>query len=421
MENDNQGKLVFDIAVIGGGASGMMAAIWAAQGGAKVVLVEKNQKLGKKLLITGKGRCNVTQKSFTKDILVNLFGRKGKFLFSSMANFSVEDAQDFFKEEGVKLKIERGGRIFPESDSAEEIVTALRNRLAKNKVIVMRNNKINSINSEGSKIISLSTKKGEIVAKNFILCTGGKSYAGTGSTGDGYLWSEKLGHTIVEPKPALTPIKTYDEWPTFLAGLTLKNVKLSVLQKGVKREEQFGDMLFTHFGLSGPIVLDLSKKIGELLEKDRVQLSIDLKPALDEGTLDKRIQRDFQKCQNKQFKNSLDDLLPKRLIPLIINFSKINPERKVNKITKEERKNLVYLMKNLNINITELVGFGHAIITAGGIDLSEVNSQTLQSRKIENLYFAGEVLDLDAPTGGYNLQICWSTGYLSGTKAAESL
>ncbi len=421
MKINTKDQLIFDIAVIGGGASGMMAAIWAAESGAKVALIEKNQKLGKKLLITGKGRCNITQENFTKDTLLENIGRNGKFLFSSFAKFSVEDAKKFFEEEGVELKIERGGRIFPKSDSAEEIVTALRNRLAKNKVVAIRNNKIVAIQNKDGFITGLSTKKGTVLAKQFILCTGGKSYSGTGSTGDGYTWAKEMGHSVIEPMPALTPMKTRDKWIEMVTGLTLKNVGLQVTQKGIKKDERFGDMLFTHFGVSGPIVLDMSKKVGQLLKEGEVQLSIDLKPALDFEALDKRIQRDFQKYQNKQFKNSLEDLFPKRLIPVMISLSKINSEKKVNKISKEERQNLVKLTKNLLLNVTELEGFGHAIITAGGINLKEVNSQTMRSRKIENLYFGGEVLDLDGPTGGYNLQICWSTGHLAGISAAKAI
>jgi predicted Rossmann fold flavoprotein len=421
MKINTKDHLIFDIAVIGGGASGMMAAIWAAESGAKVALIEKNQKLGKKLLITGKGRCNVTQENFTKDTLVENIGKNGKFLFSAFAKFSVEDTKKFFQEEGVELKTERGGRIFPASDSAEEIVGALRSRLAKNKVIVIRNNKIAAIQIKDNLIFGLSTKKGTIVAKQFILCTGGKSYSGTGSTGDGYTWSEELGHSVIEPMPALTPMKTRDKWIEMVTGLTLKNVALRAMQKGKKEDERFGDMLFTHFGVSGPIVLDMSKKVGQMLKNGEVQLSIDLKPALDFDALDKRLQRDFQKYQNKQFKNALEDLFPQRLIPVMISLSKISPEKKINKVSKEERQNLVKLTKNLLLNVTELGGFNHAIITAGGINLKEVNSQTMQSRKIENLYFGGEVLDLDGPTGGYNLQISWSTGYLAGTSAAKAL
>lgn len=420
MRINTKDKLLFDIAVVGGGAAGMMAAIWAAESGAKVALVEKNQKLGKKLLITGKGRCNVTQENFTKDTLLKDIGKNGKFLFSALAKFSVEDAKDFFKEEKISLKTERGGRVFPYSDSAEDIILALRNRLARNKVIIIRNNKIASIKVEDGEIKGLATKKGEIIAKKYIICTGGRSYSGTGSTGDGYSWAEQFGHTVIEPEPALTPIKARDSWIEQVIGVTLKNVKLSVLQDNKEQDSQFGDMLFTHTGISGPIVLDMSKEIGRLMKKGDVQLAIDLKPALDFESLDKRFQRDFQKYQNKQFRNSLEDLFPKRLIPVMIRLSKISPEKKVNKISKEERQNLVKLTKNLLIHPTELVGFSHAIITSGGIDLREIDSQTMNSRKIKNLYAAGELLDLDGPTGGYNLQIAWSTGHLAGASAAAA-
>jgi predicted Rossmann fold flavoprotein len=416
--NKNSNRLSFDIVVIGGGASGMMAAFGAAEKGARVAILEKNEELGKKISITGKGRCNITQETLAIENLAEAFGKKGRFLMSSFKKFDVLKTKNFFEKLGIKLKTERGGRIFPKSDQAQEVIEKFKNHLTKNGVVFLRKTKIKSFEIKNHKIEKIITNKKEITANQFILCTGGKSYPTTGSTGDGYQWAKKFGHTIVQPKPALTPIKIINKWSYELQGVSLKNVNLSVFQNDKKQAEIFGEMLFTHYGISGPIVLEISKKIGELLKKDRVKILIDLKPALDFKELDQRVLKDFQKYSAKKFSNALDDLLPQKMIPVIIKISKIDPNKKVAEISKEERMGLVKILKELTLNVDSLVGFDNAIITSGGISLSEIDQKTMQSKIIENLYFAGEIIDLDGPTGGYNLQLCWTTGYTAGTNSA---
>ncbi len=417
----NKGKEphIFDIAVIGAGASGMMAAFWASQKGARVVLIDKNEEIGRKVALTGKGRCNITQENFTKENLVESLGKKGRFLLSSFYQFDVKKTKDFFQKIGIKLKTERGGRVFPQSDNAEEVIATFKRKIVENGVVLMRKTKPLSFEIKGNIIKKIITRKKEIAASQFIFCTGGKSYPTTGSTGDGYQWAKDFGHTIIEPIPALTPIRTINKWAEKLQGVSLKNVKLSVLLENKKQNERFGEMLFTHFGISGPIVLDISKEVGNLLKKGRVKISIDLKPALDFKELDQRVQKDFQKYQARKFINALDDLLPQKMIPTIIEISKINPEKKVGEISKEDRKRFVSLLKNLILNVDSLIGFDNAIVTSGGINLGEIDQKTMRSKKINNLYFAGEILDLDGPTGGYNLQISWTTGYIAGRSAAE--
>lgn len=416
--NKNSNKLSFDIVVIGGGASGMMAALGAAKKGARVAILEKNEELGKKISITGKGRCNITQENLVLENLAEAFGKKGRFLMSSFKKFDVLKTKNFFEKIGIKLKTERGGRVFPKSDQAQEVIEKFKNHLTKNGVVFLRKTKIKSFEIKNHKIEKIITNKKEITAKQFILCTGGKSYPTTGSTGDGYQWAKKFGHTIVQPKPALTPIKIINKWSWELQGVSLRNVNLSVFQNDKKQAEIFGEMLFTHYGISGPIVLEISKKIDELLKKDRVKILIDLKPALDFKELDQRVLKDFQKYSAKKFSNALDDLLPQKMIPVIIKISKIDPNKKVAEISKEERMGLVKILKELTLNVDSLVGFDNAIITSGGISLSEIDQKTMQSKIIENLYFAGEIIDLDGPTGGYNLQLCWTTGYTAGTNSA---
>lgn len=417
----NKGKEphIFDIAIIGAGASGMMSAFWASQKGARVVLIDKNEEVGRKVALTGKGRCNITQDNFSKENLVEILGKKGRFLFSSFHKFDVKKTKEFFEKIGIKLKTERGGRVFPQSDNAEEVIAILKRKLVENGVVLMRKTKPLSFETEGNIIKKIITRKREITADQFIFCTGGKSYPTTGSTGDGYQWAKNFGHTIVKPLPALTPVRTINKWAEKLQGVSLKNVKLSVFLENKKQTERFGEMLFTHFGVSGPIVLDVSKEIGALLKKGRVKISIDLKPALEFKELDLRVQKDFQKYQARKFINALDDLLPQKMIPTMIEISKIDPEKKVGEISKEERKRFVSLLKNLILNVDSLVGFDNAIITSGGVDLGEIDQKTMKSKLIDNLYFAGEILDLDGPTGGYNLQICWTTGYIAGNSTAE--
>lgn len=422
----------FDVAVIGAGPAGMIAAGRAAELGSKVILVEKNKKAGRKLLLTGKGRCNITNAEFNLKKLVENYGESGKFLFHAFSAFGPKRVIDFFEKLGLKTKTERGKRVFPLSDKSEDVLGTLIKYLIKNKVNIIYNSEIVGIDYQGREIRKLILKNREIVAKNYIFCTGGKSYPLTGSTGNGFKWANNLGHHVKELYPALVPIKIKESWVKELQGLSLENVEINVFQKDKKRYSVFGECLFTHFGLSGPIILGISKKIGELLRNEEiksvedgikqfntVKISLDLKPALDSEKLDKRIQRDFRKYQNKSFKNCLNDLLPRKLIPVIVKLSNIAPEKRVNNVTKEERCNLVKLLKNLEMTTNGLLGFDSAIITSGGISLKEIDDKTMRSKIIDNLFFAGEIIDIDGPTGGFNLQVCWSTGCLAGENAVK--
>ncbi len=404
----------YDVCVIGGGPAGLMAAGQASELGARVIVIEKNPKVGAKLLITGKGRCNLTHNSDNVRDLVKEFGDNGKFLFSCFNAFGVKETISFFEDLGVKTKVERGDRVFPVSDRSMDVLKALVAVLKKNRVEIKVNSVVDKIIKQDDLIEKVVLKnKSEIVADKYILCTGGKSYPGTGSTGDGYTWLKKLGHEITPLRPGLVPVIVKESWIKELEGLSLKNVEISLYLKDKKVDSRFGEALFTDNGLSGPIVLDLSKKIGELLPKD-LKLRIDFKPALDVKALDLRLQRDFQKFQNKLFRNSLDELLPKKLIPVFIKLSEIDPNIKVNRISKENRKTLLRLLKEFTLSVKSLDSYAKAIITCGGVKLAEVDPKTMQSKLIPNLYLAGEILDVDGPTGGYNLQVCWSTGYVAG-------
>jgi predicted Rossmann fold flavoprotein len=417
----------FDVVVIGGGPAGMMAAGRAAEMGARVVLLEKNESLGKKLLITGKGRCNLTQASFDLKEMVGQFGKNGKFLFSSLAEFGPREVMKFFEDRKLPVKTERGGRVFPVSNKSYDALRVMEEYLKKNKVKIMFGSEIVGFESDGKKIkgVKLKHEKGKpgrkiISAEKFILCTGGKSYPLTGSTGDGYQWAKDLGHTIIPPAPALVPIKTKEIWVKDMQGLSLKNVEISLIQNGKVQDSRFGEMLFTHFGLSGPIVLDISKKAGELMAKGEVMVSIDLKTALSAEQLDTRLQRDFADNGKKDFVNYLPELLPQKMIATIVSLSGIDPRKKINVVTGAERKKMAGLLKDLRLTADGTAGFDQAVVTSGGVNLKEVDSKTMKSRIVDNLFLAGEILDVDGPTGGYNLQICWSTGYAAGTYAARA-
>ncbi|WP_027623510.1 NAD(P)/FAD-dependent oxidoreductase [Clostridium lundense] len=404
------------VIVIGGGPAGMMAAITAAEKH-KVTLIEKNDKLGKKLFITGKGRCNVTN---GKDIgeFFDYIPGNSQFLYSSLYTFTNENVMNFFEKLGVKLKVERGDRVFPESDKSSDIIRALEKELIKKNVEILLNSEVEEIIENNKEISSVKLKNDKIIKGDyFIMTTGGISYPQTGSTGDGYKFAKKLGHCIIDLKPSLVPLEIEDSWVKDLQGLSLKNVELSIKNsKGKTIYSEFGEMLFTHFGISGPIVLSASRFVKE---KESFHAIINLKPALNEEELDKRIQKDFAKYINKDFKNSLEDLLPKKLIDIIIKLSNIPENKKVNSITKEERKNLVNLLHNLTLKVKGLRPIAEAIVTSGGVCVKEVDPSTMKSKIINNLYFAGEVLDVDAYTGGYNIQIAFSTGYLAGTMVGE--
>jgi len=442
-----ENEIIFDVAVIGGGPAGMIAAGRAGELKAKVVLLEKNNALGRKLLLTGKGRSNITKAEFNPRELVKKYGREGDFLLYPLSVFGVKETIDFFEKKGLKTKTERGKRIFPESGKAQDVLNVLIKYLKSGGVKIMTDCEVKEIVKNKDRIAKVILKNGrEIKAKNYIIDTGGKSYPGTGSTGDGYKWAKELGHKVSKLRPALVPLRIKESWPKKIQGLSLKNVELTVFQKSSfyevktqmkmkenseggklhrhenkKQDSRFGELLFTHFGVSGPIVLDLSKIVCEFLdlpvgrqEKGVVKLILDLKPALDFQTLDKKIQSDFSKYSQKLFKNSLSDLLPQKIISIIVELSEINPLKKVNEITREERHRLAKLLKGLEMTVNSPLGFETAIVTSGGVSLKEINSKTMKSKIIENLFFAGEIIDLCGPTGGYNLQLCWSTGYLTG-------
>ena len=414
------------VVVIGGGPAGMLAAITASQNGNKVILIEKMESLGRKLLITGKGRCNITSSLPISDFIKNTPGN-GKFLYSCYQKFTNENIIKFLESEGLKVKEERGNRIFPITDKSQDVLNCFLKKLKKNKVEIHYNEKVEEIlykMSGNKKIVEgIKTKKGKILADKVILATGGKSYPLTGSTGDGYELVQKLGHTVTNIKPSLVPLEIYEhEICKNLQGLSLKNVSIEILdiEKNKIIYKDFGEMLFTHFGVSGPIILSASahlvryKNMEDKCKNRKIKLMIDFKPALSEEKLEARILRDFSELKNKEYKNSLDKLLPQKLIPVIIEKSNINPHKKVNEITKEERKTLVNLLKRFTLEIKGLRSINEAIITSGGINIKEIDPKTMESKIVENLYFAGEIIDVDSYTGGFNLQIAYSTGYVAG-------
>ncbi|WP_373898421.1 NAD(P)/FAD-dependent oxidoreductase [Haloimpatiens sp. FM7315] len=403
------------VIVIGGGPAGMMAAITASkQKNNKVVILEKNNKLGKKLFITGKGRCNVTNNKEISEFF-EFIHTNSNFLYSALYTYTNLDTINFFENNGLKLKVERGDRIFPDSDKSSDIIKIFEKELYKNHVEVKLESEVNKFNIKNSAIESVELKNGNVIkGDSFILCTGGKSYPQTGSDGYGYSLSKSIGHNVIIPKPALVPLELKEEYVKELQGISLKNVEVKITDNKKILYSNFGEMIFTHFGVSGPIILTGSSVVNG---RENLKLHINLKPALNFCELDKRIQKDFKKYSNKDFKNSLDDLLPKRLIEVIIHLSNIDPYKKVNLITKEERKILVELLQDLTLDIKGTRPIDEAIITSGGIDVKEIDPSTMCSKLISNLYFAGEIIDVDATTGGFNIQIALSTGYLSGLNA----
>ncbi len=409
------------VVVIGGGPAGMFAAYFAAKNGHKVTLLEQNEKLGKKLYITGKGRCNITNASDMENLFANVCSNE-KFLYSAFYSYTNDQVVEFFEDYGLRTKVERGNRVFPLSDRSSDVIATLARALKDAGVEVKLYTKVTKILTE--EIENQQTIKGvmledgkTLVADSVVLATGGISYPTTGATGDGYRFAEVLNHKIVEPTPSLVPFEIQETWVTEMQGLALKNVSITIEQKGKKLYSDFGEMLFTHFGVSGPMILSASASIKPACFKDfehEMTLKIDLKPALDKEQLDKRILKDFEEAKNKQYKNSIQKLLPSKMIPIIITLSGIDPDKQVNEITKEERRKLVDLLKGLPMTIIGLRGWKEAIITKGGVSVKNVNPSTMESKLVKGLYFAGELLDLDAMTGGYNLQIAWSTGYLAG-------
>ena len=401
------------VIVVGAGAAGLMAAGKAGEKGHQVHLYEKNDRLGKKILITGKGRCNVTNYSDIDNFLNNIPGNP-YFLYNAFYGLDSYGTIDFFNKLGLETKVERGNRVFPVSDKAADVVSALERYIRKNKVKLHLNSPVKGIEVKDGLAVGIKTAGGVVEADAVIVCTGGLSYPGTGSTGDGYKFAKDCGHKVTKLYPSLVPLRTKENWCSEVMGLSLKNIAISIKNsKGKELYKDFGEMLFTHFGVSGPVILSASR---HLLGKfdEGLKLYIDLKPALDEKTLDSRILRDFEKYINKDFSNALGDLLPQKLIPVVIRLSGIDNGKKVHDITKEERKRLVSVIKGLELNITGTTGYNEAVITSGGIDVDEINPSTMESKLIKNLYFAGEVLDCDAYTGGYNLQIAFSTGFAAG-------
>ena len=419
------------VIVIGGGPAGMMAAIVSAEHGNEVILLEKNRSLGKKLLITGKGRCNITSSLPMEEFIKNTPGN-GMFLYSVFDKFTNQDIIRFLKEQGLSVKEERGNRIFPVTDKSQDVLNCFEKKLKSLKnVKIIYESPVSEIltNEQSNTVIGVKCQNQTIIKANkVILATGGKSYPLTGSTGDGYIMAQKLGHTITKIKPSLVPLETYEtDLHQNLQGLSLKNIQIKIIDTNKNKTiyQDFGEMLFTHFGVSGPIILSGSahlvryRNIEELLKNKKIKLVIDLKPALTEEKLNDRILRDFEEFKNKNFKNSLDKLLPQKLIPVITQKSTIDPEKQVNSITKQERMTIIKLLKEFEVTIKNFRKIDDGIITSGGISIKEVNPKTMESKLISGLYFAGEILDVDSYTGGFNLQIAYSTGFVAGTNENE--
>ena len=403
------------IVVIGGGAAGLMAAVIAGREGARVILLEKMNMVGKKMGITGKGRCNITNSADISDFIKNTPGN-GKFLYGAYERFSNVDLLALLHEWGLKTKVERGGRVFPESDSALEVRNLFMKMLKKYNVTVHLNEAVTKIVTKDNVVTGVVTTKESYACEAVIIATGGASYPLTGSTGDGYRLAEGVGHSITDIRPSLVPIVTKESWVKDIMGLSLRNVEVSIVSKGKVQAKMFGEMMFTHFGVTGPTILSLSHTVGKLLRKKKtvpIAVSINLKPALTAEVLDRRLQKDFDLYSKKQLANGMKDLLPSNLIPIIISLAKLDPAKPINQITKEERQQLCHVLQHMTLTVKGLRPVEEAIVTAGGISLKEFNPKTMESKLVKGLYGAGEVLDIDAFTGGYNLQAAFSTGYVA--------
>ena len=402
------------IIVIGGGAAGMMAAIQASKNGASVLLLEKTNRVGKKLSITGKGRCNITNAADIPEIIKNIPGN-GKFLNSVLRAFNSTDVINFFEAIGVKTKIERGNRVFPESDKAADVVNALINQMSELGIEIRTNAKVTDILIKSEKVMGVEIDKKVESADTVILAAGGSSYPATGSTGDGFKIAKRLGHTVTKILPALVPLETEEVFVKELQGLSLRNVKVTLLADNKKIAEEFGEMLFTHFGVSGPIILTLSRKAAFLIDEGKsVEVSINLKPALTPEQLSARVLRDFEKYQRKSAKNALVDLLPSALIPIVLDLSYIDEERHIDSVTQTERRRLIDTLRDFRLTVTKTRPIEEAIVTVGGVSTKEINPKTMESKLIKGLFFAGEVVDIDGFTGGFNLQAAFSMGYAAG-------
>lgn len=402
------------VLIIGAGAAGMFAAVHAARRGHQVQVFEKNDRPGRKLYITGKGRCNLTNACGMEELFEAVSGNS-RFLYSSFYGCSNQDVMDFFEGLGLKLKVERGNRVFPASDHSSDVIRALSEEMKKQGVILHLHEAVKEIAPEKEGFSVLTVKGRKFFGESCIVATGGLSYPSTGSTGDGYRWAKELGHQVGRLIPGLVPMEAEESYVSKLQGLSLKNVTVTIWNGGKKLYEEFGEMLFTHYGVSGPVVLSASSRIGDQLRNKKLTMSIDLKPALSEKQLDKRLLRDFEEGKNRCFKNALGKMFPAKLIPVMVELSGIVPEKQVNGISKEERKRFVRLIKDFRITITGLRDYNEAIITRGGVSVKEINPGTMESKLVPNLYFIGEVLDLDAVTGGFNLQIAWSTAYMAAS------
>lgn len=408
----------YDLAIIGGGPAGMMAAGRAGELGARVVLIEKNNNLGIKLLMTGNGRCNITNVTDDAKDIVSKFGKNGKFLYSALNIFSVQDTVAFFKSRGIEIEIEDQNRAYPASDKARDVLKALEGYMSDGGVAIRTGSGAKKLIASGKRIEKAVLENGdEIEADKFIICTGGLSYPNTGSTGEGFEWAKKLGHHVTELHPALTPVVVNESMAEELEGLSLRNVEIGLFKNTRKIDSRRGEAIFTKNGMSGPAIMGLSKKIG--MELPDISIKIDFLPDIGFDKLDKDLQRDFYVKKKKLFRNALDNVLPKKLIPVVVRLSGIDPAKKVHNISKDERKAILHLIKEFTLTVKELVGFEKAVVTSGGIKLNEVDPKTLRSKIMDNLFFAGEILDLDGPTGGFNLQMCWSTGRVAGESAAK--
>ena len=416
-----------NVIVIGGGPAGMMAAITAAEYGNNVTIIEKNSDYGKKFLITGKGRCNITSSLYMSEFIKNTPGN-GQFLYSAFQNYTNTDIIDFLKNQGLEVKEERGNRIFPVTDKSIDVLNCFKSKINELKIKKLFNTRVQKILVQNGEVLGVRTEKEIIQTDKIILATGGKSYPLTGSTGDGYLIAKNIGHKVTEIRPSLVPLVIYEKNECKeMQGLSLRNVGIKIIDESKNKliYEDFGEMIFTHFGISGPTILSGSahlvryKEIDNLMKEQKIKLQIDLKPALTEEQLDERILRDFKEFKNKQFKHALDKLLPQKMIPIVIEKTKINEEKRVNEITKEERRNLVKVLKKFELTIKDFRPVEEAIITSGGINIKEINPKTMESKLVKGLYFAGEIIDVDSYTGGFNLQIAYSTGYTAGMHVGD--
>lgn len=419
--NNKEKSTTYDVVVIGGGPAGMMAAGRAGELGAKVLLVEKNSHLGKKLLITGGGRCNVTNAEYDTRTLLKKYGESDKFLFSPFSQFGVKETLELFEKKGLEVKVENLKRVFPVSNKSESVLNALKKYIKEGGVEVLLSSEVASIVTDGEKIKEIVLKdKTKIKGANFILSTGGLSRPETGSTGDGFKWLSKIGHSVKTPTPSLVPIETKEAWSKKLQGTSLPNVKVSVFQNNTAQLVNKGKILFTHFGLSGPLILNMSKDIGEMVKYGETIIALDLFPSLDHGSLDKKILKIFEENQNKKFKNALPEFLPTAVLNAVLEVGKFDKEIFAHSLNKDERKRFVYLLKDLRLSVVNLLGEEKAIITSGGVALTEIDFKTMKSKKYSNLFVVGDILDIDRPSGGYSLQLCWTTGFIAGENASKN-